>query len=107
MPNRSERIGLVIAASMAALLTGASAASAALPPYWQRSREIERIADDQRVYDALQGSSIVSITWTADDLYEVRSENCVVTVTIVDVPQDEGIVGPRNFDLELGAPECQ
>ncbi|MCB1497086.1 MAG: hypothetical protein KDJ86_14960 [Bauldia sp.] len=101
------RFGKSAAIALAGLLAGVSVASAALPPYWQRTREIERIAGDSRVHDALNGSLIVSITWTGEDRYEVRGEDCVVTVTIVDIPGNEGIAGPRNFDLEPGAPQCQ
>lgn len=107
MRNRRRQIGLVVAGGMAALLAGLSVAAAALPPYWQRSREIERIVGDPQVQDALGGAPIVSVTWTEEDRYEVRSEKCAVTVTIVDVPQDEAIAGPRQFDLEVGAPDCQ
>ena len=53
------RFGKSAAIALAGLLAGVSVASAALPPYWQRTREIERIAGDSRVHDALNGSLIV------------------------------------------------
>ena len=107
MRNRHRRIAGLVVPGIALMLLGVSSASAALPPYWQRSREIERIVGDQGVSDALKSSPIVSISTTGNDKYEVRSDQCMVTVTIVDVPQDEAIMGPRNFDLEVGEAECQ
>ena len=101
------RIAANAAIGLSGLIAVVSAANAALPPYWQRTREIERIVSDQQVQQALQASPIVSVTWTGNDRYEVRSESCVVTVTIIDVPQEKPLAGPRNFDIEVGAPECQ
>ncbi|MEP0322858.1 hypothetical protein [Bauldia litoralis] len=104
---RRKRTAVVAGLGMAAMLAGICSASAALPPYWQRAREIERIVGDQGINEALDSSPIVSIAVTGEDIYEVRSETCRLTVTIVDVPQDEAMMGPRKFDLELGQAECQ
>ncbi len=105
MPRK--RTGWISGLGMAAMLTGICPAGAALPPYWQRAREIERIVGDQDISQALKSSPIVSIVVTGDDVYEVQSATCRLTVTIVDAPQDETIVGPRQFDLEIGEPQCQ
>lgn len=90
------------------IAAGASAAWAALPPYWQSAREIEAIVSDSRVHDALKYEEpILSISTTGDDVYELRTERCVLRVTIVDVPGESGVMGPRKFDLDIGAAECQ
>ena len=87
---------------------GASTAQAALSPYWQSAREIAAIVEDGRVHDALRYvEPILSVTTTGDDVYVVRTERCTVTVTIVDKPVDGMIVGPRQFDLEVGEAECE
>jgi hypothetical protein len=83
-------------------------ALAALPPYWQSAREISTIVNDPRVHDALKYEEpIVSITTGGDDVYEVKTARCTLLVTIVDVPQAEPMMGPRNFDIEVGDADCQ
>jgi hypothetical protein len=94
-------------AAIAWALTAASA-SAALPPYWQSAREIGAILDDPRVHDALKYEEpILSISTTTDDVYVLKTARCTVTVTIVDTPQAEVMVGPRQFDLEVGEAACE
>jgi hypothetical protein len=98
------RLGGALVASACAV-TGALAA---LPPYWQSAREIEAIVNDARVHDALKYEEpILSVTTTGDDVYELRTARCRVTVTIVDAPQAEGMVGPRQFELEVGQAVCE
>jgi hypothetical protein len=102
--GRLATAGAVIGAYAAA----ANSALAALPPYWQSSREISAIVNDPRVHDALKYEEpIVSITTGGDDVYELRTERCTLFVTIVDIPQDQAMAGPRQFDLEVGEADCQ
>ncbi len=98
-----------IFAVLAALATLAPAgAHAALPPFWQSAKEITAIVNDQRVHDALKYEEpILSVSVTAPDTYEVKTERCTLTVTIVDKPVKPGMVGPRQFDIEVGAATCQ
>jgi len=105
------RGGRLVRFSMIALagcIAAANAASAALPPYWQSAREIEAIVNDQRVHDALKYEEpIQSISTTGNDIYQLETERCSLTVTIVDKPSDSTMVGPRQFDLEVGQADCQ
>jgi hypothetical protein len=95
----------------ALLIVVAGPASAALSPYYQSIAEIQRILDDPRLADALPGQqAIVSITTTANDVYEIKTDRCTVTVTVVDIPPKEGepiMVGARQFDLQFGAGSCE
>ena len=103
-----ERTGRSAVVGAALLLAGTTAASAALSPFYQSIREIEAILDDQRVSEALdQGDAILSIATTGDDVYEVRTSRCTLTITIVDVPSDPELMGPRQFDLRIGQAQCQ
>ena len=93
---------------VAAAVSWSTAALAALLPYWQSAREIGAIIEDPRVHDALKYvEPFLSVTFVGPDGYELRTARCRVTVTIVDTPQEEGMVGPRQFDLEIGPAECQ
>lgn len=107
MPRR-HRLGHALAA---VLIVAASPAAAALSPYYQGISEIQRILDDPRLADALPGQqAIVSITTTANDEYEIKTDRCTVTVTVVDIPPKEGepiMVGARQFDLQFGAGSCE
>ena len=95
----------------AILIVAAGPASAALSPYYQSLAEIQRILDDPRLSDALPGQqAIVSIATTGNDVYEVKTARCAVTVTIVDIPPKEGeemMVGARQFDLQFGESKCE
>jgi len=95
----------------ALLIVVAGPASAALSPYYQSIAEVQRILDDPRLSDALPGQqAIVSIATTGNDVYEVKTARCVVTVTIVNIPPKEGkemMVGPRQFDLQFGESKCE
>jgi hypothetical protein len=94
----------------ALLIVAAGPAAAALSPYYQSLAEIERILGDPRLAEALPGQqAIISITTTGTDVYEIRTDRCTVTVTIVDIPPKEGepiMVGARQFDLQFGAGSC-
>ena len=91
-----------------ALGLAATAAVAALPPYWQSAREISAIVDDPRVHDALAYEEpIVSVSNVGEDVYLLKTARCSVTVTIIDKPDAEPLVGPRQFDLQVGVAECE
>jgi hypothetical protein len=96
-----------------ALLTTLCAlpAQAALPPYWQSASEISTIVNDPRVHDAFtREEPIQSIILTAPDVYEVKTKSCTVIVNVVDKPPEPGqemMVGPRQFEIEVGEATCQ
>ena len=101
-----KRAILAVAAVVAVLAP--VAAQAALSPYWQSVKEITAIANDSQVRDALQYEEpILSIGLTAADEYEVRTERCTLSVKIVDKPAKPVLIGPRQFDIEVGAAACQ
>ena len=97
----------VVSASLLAAL-GVGPALAALSPYYQSAREIGTIVDDERVHDALKYEEpILSITTGGDDVYLLKTERCKLTVTVVDKPDAEPMMGPRQFDLDIGEAECE
>jgi hypothetical protein len=82
-------------------------ASASLPPIYQRTAEL------RAVVDALDGSGwldligeVVAIEYVGVDRYEVRGAECWLIASIVSLPQEEDIAGPRQFLVEVGEPEC-
>ncbi len=102
------RVFAAAASSALALAAGAGTALAALPPYWQSAREIGAIVEDPAVHDALKYEEpILSITTSGDDVYLLKTERCTVTVTIVDKPDAEPVMGPRQFALEVGDAQCE
>ncbi|PHP69025.1 hypothetical protein CSC94_03330 [Zhengella mangrovi] len=96
----------VRAAVLALACLVAAPALAALSPWYQRQKELERIITDARVMEALKSEPIEAIEYTGEDLYRVYAGSCAVEVTIVDVPGGEDVMGPRRFDLEVGAADC-
>lgn len=94
----------------AMLIVAAGPALAALSPTYQSIAEIQRILADQRLSEGLRQEAIISVTTTGNDVYEVKTENCTVTVTVVDVPPAESetmMIGPRKFDLQFGPATCE
>ncbi|WP_421723637.1 hypothetical protein [Bauldia sp.] len=103
----AKRLVVTMAVLATTAIVGTTSAGAVLSPYWQRVTEMQTIAGDQRVAEALgQGAPIQSIRATGTEVYEVETERCVVTVTIVDTPSDKTELGARQFDLDVGAPDC-
>lgn len=90
------------------VLSAVLQANAALPPYWQSAREISAIVEDGRVHDALRHEEpILSISTTGDDVYLLKTERCTLSITIVDKPQAEPMVGARQFEIEIGEAICE
>lgn len=92
------------------LLTAATAARAALPPYWQRLRELQAILDSNELSEKLQGHPIDRIERPGDDLYRVQAGPCTLDIRIVDDPASStkpAMPGPRNFHIEAGKAACR
>jgi hypothetical protein len=100
----SRRIALAGTAA-ALLLTAATAAQAALPPYWQRVHEIQAILDDGDVGRALREAPIDRIERTAEDRYQVQAGPCALEIRIIGESRSDP--GPRKFHLQLGEPACR
>lgn len=98
------RIGLI--ASF--LLIGSVAASAALPPYWQRKAEIEAIVGSSDVASKLEGHGPIDmIAHMGDDHYQVGAGGCTLDVFIIDDTSAEPMPGPRKFKLRIGELICK
>ena len=83
-------------------------AQAALPPQYQRQRELEAVIASPEVEEALKSRPIDSVSTTGDDVYTVTAGPCTVTVLIVTdaASKPAGWAGPRQFELEVGDPTC-
>lgn len=92
---------LVAATSLPAL--------AALPPQYQRQRELQAILADNEVANAFGVEGISAVEYVEPDLYRVTGGACSLEVKIVDLPNThgDGWAGPREFALELGEPVCR
>lgn len=93
---------------MGCLLGVASqACQAALPPQYQRLDELKAILDDERVVAALRHASPIDrIEHVGPDTYKVSAGVCTLHVGIKEKPLPDGMVGRRQFDLEIGAADC-
>ena len=84
-------------------------ALAALPPQYQRQRELQAILADNEVANAFGVEGISAVEYVEPDLYRVTGGACSLEVKIVDLPNThgDGWAGPREFALELGEPVCR
>jgi hypothetical protein len=105
----SHRIAAAGAAVL--LLLGAAAeARAALPPYWQRLRELQAILDSNDLAQKLRDAPIDRIERPGEDLYRIQAGPCTLDIRIVDNPADSpqpAMPGPRRFHIEAGEPACR
>lgn len=94
-------IGLMAVTALPAL--------AALPPQYQRQKELQAIIADEAVVDAFGFEGIGAVEFVEPDLYRVTGGACTLDVKIVDVPNkhEAGWAGPREFALEVGKPVCK
>ena len=111
LPSHGSR-HRIAAAGIAALLlvTAAAGAQAALPPYWQRLREIQAILDSNELAQKLRDTPIDRIERPGEDLYRVQAGPCTLDIRIVDDPAGStrpAMPGPRRFHIEAGEPTCR
>lgn len=88
------------------LATMIAPALAALPPYYQRQAELQRILGSGAVQEALKSAPIDAIERTGGDEYRVHGGKCAVIVRIKGLPLPAGMVGPRRFELDVGKADC-
>ena len=100
-----QKLGIVTTAILAFPLI----ASAALPPQYQRQRELQSVITSPDVQEALNGGPIDSVSTDGNDVYLVRSGDCTVSVTIVDSTKKmpAGWAGPRQYELQVGEAICE
>ena len=102
----------MFAALAAAALLVPAGAQAALPPSWQSAREFAAIVNDSRVHDALKYEEpILSVRLqkplAGNRIYEITTERCMLPVTVAYKPAKPGLVGPAQFDVEVGEAVCK
>ncbi len=88
----------------AIMLSGASAAHAALAPNFQRANELTAIIG--AVAEAVPQYPIDKIIHQGRDRYAVIAGKCTVIARIVALPPKPGLVGPKQFKVELERPRC-
>ncbi|WP_342239184.1 hypothetical protein [Inquilinus sp. OTU3971] len=95
----------------ALLLLGAAAeARAALPPYWQRLRELQAILDSNELAEKLRDAPIDRIERPGEDLYRIQAGPCTLEIRIVNDPAGStqpAMPGPRRFHIETGEAACR
>lgn len=85
------------------LLASAVPAWAALPPFWQSSREIQAVTGSQDVAAALKQAPIERIE-RAQGGYRVSSQTCSVLVKVI--YEKSTMPGPQKFRIQPGKAEC-
>lgn len=77
-------------------------ARAALPPSWQRVREVQAVAE--AAARVLGSRPIDAVERVDGERYRVRAGDCRVTVRVVVRPRAQP--GPQAFDAIPDAPDC-
>ena len=81
-----------------------TASYAAMPPFFQSSREINAILANTEVQQKLgTGRNIHSIVHEGNN-YSIIARECGLTVTVVYIPTT--IPGPAQFKLKVGQVNC-
>lgn len=83
-------------------------AAAALPPKYQRARELGAVVEAAA---ARLPEPVEAVEWVEPDLYRVKAGGCTLEVRIADTPppsgRPPGFVGPRQFEAKAGVPQCR
>ncbi len=87
-----------------ALLLAAGQATAALAPNFQRARELNAVINAVAV--AVPKHPIDKVISQGRDRYAVVARTCTVIARIVGLPAKPGVVGLREFEVELDKPDC-
>jgi hypothetical protein len=86
----------------------AAAAHGALPPKYQRLRELQAILNTSAVVEAFpNGEQIEHVRYVGPDRYRVSSKRCAVEVTIANDPKAPAMPGPRRFLVKTGKAVCK
>ena len=100
----------VRSALAATLIAAASPALALMSPYYESATVLERILIDGGVADALRQQSVLSVVKTSANVWEIKSQECSVSVTVEFVQaaaDNPAMGGGPNFDIEVGTGSCQ
>jgi hypothetical protein len=97
-----SRSGIALPAGLAVALLAAPA-WAALPPQWQRARELHGVVD--KAVELFGNRPIEAIERLEGGAYRVRGGGCELVVTIVPKPQT--MPGPLAFSLAPGKLSCR
>jgi hypothetical protein len=95
-------------ATVTVTLAWSCGASAALAPYYERTREMGEILSSPEVMSKLGTQNpIIGIEVVAPAAYRVRSAQCSVEVTLVSQSTSVPIPGPWQFSIQAGEPQCR
>ncbi len=83
-------------------------AQAALPPKYQRLRELQAILESSAITGAFPDRELIGkVEYLRPDVYRVSSLRCRMDVTIQETPNAPMMVGPRQFVVNPGALLCR
>lgn len=105
-----SRNAFIRPALAAALVAATTPAFALMSPYYESATVLERILSDGGVADALKQQPVTSITLTGENVWELKSQECTVSVTVEFVQaaaDNPAMGGGPNFDIKVGAGSCQ
>ncbi len=94
------------AALVAVLIALTGPAAAALAPNYERIRELGAILQNQELIRKLGIQPIEGIETTGQNAYRIWTAKCIVVVTLVAAPNAPPILGPWQFTMQVGEPEC-
>ncbi|MBB5092784.1 hypothetical protein [Pseudochrobactrum saccharolyticum] len=91
----------------ALLMMGLNSASlAALAPQYQRANEMNAVIS--AVTETLSPQQAVTkVVYQSEDQYLVVAGNCSIKATLITLPAKAGLVGPRQFKVQLGKQRCK
>lgn len=97
-----KTIALTISALSMAIISTSS--QAALAPNYQRAAELTAVID--AVAAELPKHPITKVIYQKPDQYQIVAGPCAIRATITSKTPESGMVGPRQFDVNLSRPRC-
>ncbi len=89
-----------------ALLNYIGTTFAALPPYYQSTKELMAILSDPEVEKKLASPYPIKSIIKTDSGYMIAIQDCELEVKIIYLPQERGFVGPAKYKIEPQEKVC-
>lgn len=86
------------------MIVTTTTADAALAPNYQRAKEMSAVIE--AVAEQFPRHPVTKVIYQKPDQYQVVTGPCSLRATIVNKPQKNTMVGPRQFEVRLSAFRC-
>ncbi len=82
-------------------------ASAVLPPYFHRVKELKSVIEDKEVEKKIGQSKMIEGVIKTNSGYQIFTDECKLEVKINYIKSEPERLGPAEFEVKVGKLECK